>query len=309
MNKGSSDKEIQEIFEDFIQYSKAKNLAERTIGYYENNYKRFKRFLEAKSITMMNQVDNRLIQQFTLHLQTKIDNAKSINTILRAIRSFLYYAMKLDYLFDFKVQLLKEEETIKEVYTDKELELLLEKPNINNCNFAEYRNWLMVNFFLGTGSRLRTVRNLKIEDLDFENGYIRLNTTKSRKQQIIPLSKHLSKIVQEYLQYRGGEPDDWLFPTVYGKRFTTDGAGQAIRNYNRRRGVNKTSIHLFRHTFAKRWILAGGDIFRLQKILGHSDISIVKEYVNLWGHDLKKDFDKFNPLEQIVDNCDYIRIK
>ena len=63
--------------------------------------------------------------------------------------------------------------------------------------------------------------------------------------------------------------------------------------------MTKTSIHLFRHTFAKNWILSGGDIFRLKSILGHSSLEIVKEYVNMFGGDLKKDFDKFNPLENM----------
>ncbi|MDE7324618.1 MAG: site-specific integrase [Lachnospiraceae bacterium] len=52
--------------------------------------------------------------------------------------------------------------------------------------------------------------------------------------------------------------------------------------YNRSKGVGKTSAHLYRHTFAKKSILNGGDIFRLQKILRHSDLSVVKEYVQMY---------------------------
>ena len=65
------------------------------------------------------------------------------------------------------------------------------------------------------------------------------------------------------------------------------------------RGVSKTSAHLYRHTFAKRWILNGGDIFRLQKLLGHSNLDIVKEYVNMFGRDLTKDYTSFNPLDTL----------
>ncbi|MCL2697847.1 MAG: tyrosine-type recombinase/integrase, partial [Oscillospiraceae bacterium] len=61
----------------------------------------------------------------------------------------------------------------------------------------------------------------------------------------------------------------------------------AIQTYNRNRGVEKTSIHLFRHIFAKNWIMNGGDIFRLQKILGHSSLEMVKEYVSMLGVDIK----------------------
>ena len=71
--------------------------------------------------------------------------------------------------------------------------------------------------------------------------------------------------------------------------------------------MNKTSCHLFRHTFAKKWVLSGGDIFRLQKILGHSDITVTREYVNMFSPDLQRDFERFNPLDQIGMNT--VRIK
>ena len=60
----------------------------------------------------------------------------------------------------------------------------------------------------------------------------------------------------------------------------------------------QTSIHLFRHTFAKNWIMGGGDIFRLQKILGHSTLDMVKQYVAIFGGDLKRDYDRFSALDQ-----------
>jgi integrase/recombinase XerD len=61
----------------------------------------------------------------------------------------------------------------------------------------------------------------------------------------------------------------------------------------------KKSIHLYRHTFAKLSILNGIDPLRLQKLLGHSTLDMTRKYINLFGIDLKKDIDKFNPLEQL----------
>ena len=85
------------------------------------------------------------------------------------------------------------------------------------------------------------------------------------------------KNVVEYLNYRKGKPEDYLFCTSYGEKFTRDGMKTAIHRYNHSRGVAKTSMHLYRNTFAKKWILNKGDIFRLQKILGHSNLEMVKE--------------------------------
>lgn len=269
------------------------------MDYYKRIFKPFKEFLESKSVGYINTITKHLIDQFILHLGAKLDNPVSINSYLRAVRVFLYYVMDLGYLNKFKVELIKTQKKVKPTYTDKELEKLLKKPDLDKCNFSTYRNWVIINYLLSTGNRLRTLMNLQIKDIDFENGYIHLRKTKNRKQQIIPLSKTLAEILQEYLLYRKGEPEDYIFCTYRGTKFTKDGMITAIKRYNKKRGVNKTSIHLFRHTFAKKWILAGGDIFRLQKILGYSSMEMVKEYVNMFSEDLKQDFDKFNPLEQM----------
>jgi len=117
---------------------------------------------------------------------------------------------------------------------------------------------------------------------------------------------YLLGLVYNYLEYRKGDPDDYLFCTIYGKKFQSSSLNTAIRTYNLDRGVSKTSIHLFRHTFAKKWILRGGDSFRLQKILGHSSMKMVREYVNMYDDDLKQGFNDFNPLEEFADNGEYI---
>jgi len=169
------------------------------------------------------------------------------------------------------------EKTLKETYTAYELERLLQKPDIKKCRFSDYRNWVIVCYLLGTGNRLSTVCNLKIKDIDFTNHEISLRKVKNKKQYIIPLAPTLGKIFSEYLQYRRGNEDDYLFCSQYGEKLQRDALTTAIYRYNRSHGVTKTSMHLFRHTFAKDWILSGGDIFRLQSILGHSSLEIVKE--------------------------------
>ena len=136
-----------------------------------------------------------------------------------------------------------------------------------------------------------------------------LRTVKNRKQQIIPLTKKMLNILTEYLQYRGGKPDDFLFSSVYQEKLSTNAVVKAVRRYNKSRGVNKTSSHLFRHTFAKLWIKNGGDVFRLQKILGHSSLDMVKKYVNLYSHDLKDNFENFNPINNFYNKKDRLKLK
>jgi len=115
--------------------------------------------------------------------------------------------------------------------------------------------------------------------------------------------------LEEYLDYINGEHDEYLFCTIYGGKMKSGTLNSAIRRYNKDRDVNKTSVHLFRHTFAKKWILNGGDPFRLKKILGHSSMRVVNEYINMFAEDLKKDFNVFNPLEEFNKKKKHIKMK
>lgn len=301
LNKSYSRKTIEEGYKEFNRFCRVKNLANDTYRYYQECIDTFGSFKPLDS--EISSINKNTIDDYILYLRNNTDrNDTSINTVIRGLRAILYYFMELDYLESFKITCIKAEKKIKETYSDAELKLLLKKPNLKKCSYAEYRDWVIVNYLLATGNRADTICNIKIGDIDFEEGYIKLDKTKSKKQQLIPLSDTLAKVLTEYLQYRDGEMEDYLFISVYGAKLNSNSLGHSIRKYNSKRGVMKTSIHLFRHTFAKKWIMNGGDIFRLQKVLGHSSLDIVKEYINIFGEDLQKDFYKYNALEELTDS-------
>ena len=160
---------IQEGFEKFLRFKKMRNLSSETIKYYEHCYEYFKRYFDVSQPCGIITKDT--FYDYVEHLQqTRNANEITINTYLRGIRALFYYFMEEDYVQHFRVNLLKEEQKIKETYSTADLERLLKKPNMKKCNFAEYRSWVMINYLLGTGNRIRTAVNLKIQDLDFENG-------------------------------------------------------------------------------------------------------------------------------------------
>lgn len=288
---------VKEGYKRFQNWNVAKNLAETTIKHYNNCFEVFSTFFDITRLC--NSITEDTIFEFIVWLKKNRNiNDITLNTYIRAIRAMLYYFMKQGYTQPFQIQSPKMTKKAKETYNDYELTILLEKPQINKVTFTEYRNWVIVNYLLATGNREGTVSNIKIGDIHFDSDVIHLRKTKNRREQIVPMAKSLSKVLKEYLRYRKGNEDDYLFCSVTGGRLTENGLRLSIRKYNQDRGVNKTSVHLFRHTFAKKWILNGGDVFRLQKLLGHSSMEIVKQYVNMFSEDLKRDFDHFNPLEE-----------
>lgn len=122
------------------------------------------------------------------------------------------------------------------------------------------------------------------------------------------MSTTLSNILTQYLSYRKGQSIDYLFCNSNGNQLCDRSLQGSIARYNKKRGVMKTSIHLFRHTYAKKFLQAGGNVFQLQRLLGHSSLEIVKEYVSLYSEDLKLNYDSFNPLEQMISNKTFIKM-
>ena len=291
----------------FIVRCKVKNLSPRTIHFYETDLERFSKWYGSNTV---DGIDSSLVESYILYLQTETDaNDATVASNIRALRTFLYYIMERGSIKPFTVHIPRQEQKIKETYTTSELVALLKKPNMKKCTFAEFRSWVLINYLIGTGNRISTALAVKNRDLDFDDCTIRLNTVKNRRQQVIPMAQTLKAVLIDYLDIRGGKPDDYLFCTETGEQLSYAGARDGVYAFNASRGVTKTGLHRFRHSFAKMWILSGGDPFRLQKMLGHSDISVTKQYVSMFGIDLKKDFERFNPLDNYSPNRDRISVK
>ena len=290
---------IQEAFELFIRKCKIKNLTELSISSYEKKMVHFYEFIDKNE--PITAITKDTIDDYMLFLRENTEaNDITINSYLRSVRAFLYYCMECNYIPTFKISLIKAEKKIKETYTDDELQRLLTKPDVNTCSFSCYKTWVFENYLLGTGNRISTALDLHIGDINFKDWLITIRKTKNRKQQIIPLSHTLADILQEYLEIRGGEPEDYLFCNEYGEKASCRTYQQLVRRYNIKRNVNKTSCHLFRHTYAKIAVLNGIDPFRLMRLLGHSDLSVTREYVQMFGRDLQTDYERFNPLDNLA---------
>lgn len=288
---------VADTFHDFLMAKKAGGLSEKTIATYGQHFSAIGKHLPTD--TPIDKLKKTDLEAMIASMRDAGLAANSIKSYTRTLKSFFSWC-NAEGITRLNLPLYKAEETVKETYTDEELKALLRKPNTRKCDFPEYRNWVTVNLLLNNGCRAATIRNIKLRDVDLENQVIYLRHTKNKKAQVIPLCEALCGVLREYLKVRGGEMDDYLFPNENGTQLTENGLRCSIASYNRRRGVQKTSIHLFRHTFAKKYLVdCGGNAFTLQRLLGHSTLDMTKHYCAIFDADITKNFENFSPLAQL----------
>lgn len=298
---------FKEGVDEYLCDCRQRNLRENTLRHYRESYKSIVRIIDEN--TFIKDMDGSTIGDFVIKCKEKFNiNDQTLHTYTRDLKTFMYFFMRCEYIPTFKITLPKVDKKNIEPYTDEELKKLLKKPNLKTCKFGEYRNWVLINFILSTGLRLNSFVNVRVKDIDFNNEVVMVNVTKNRKPLIIPLNNIITKILKEYLRIRQPETEeDYLFCNDYGIQLNKTTINGSLRSYNKSRGVNKNGIHRYRHTFAKKWILNGGNVVTLQKILGHSNLQITENYINLLVEDLKIEMNKYNPLEQF--NKTYINLR
>ena len=288
---------FEEGCEEYILDCKSRNLREGTIRHYRDTVMQMKKYIG--SDTLVKDMTVETFNDFIVELRENSSlNDQSLNTYARDLKTIMRFFMKREYIPYFKIEVPKADKQPIETYTDRELQVLLKKPNLKHCTFTEYKSWVMTNFLLSTGVRRNSIINIKIKDVDLEADVVHINITKSRKPIIIPLNADIKKILQEYLQYRKGGEDDYLFCNVFGGKVSSSSVYHQIYEYNKSRGINKTGMHRYRHTFAKKWVTMGGNVVTLQKILGHSSLEITQNYLNILVSDIKKDIEEFNILRE-----------
>lgn len=188
-------------------------------------------------------------------------------------------------------------------FTNDQVRAILAQPD--KTTFVGYRDYCSMLVLLDTGMRLKELLGLTFDDVDLDRGVIRLNpeTTKGRKYREVYVQKRCVEALKTYLKYRGqAEVDtDAVWLSTNGTPLSRTDLQNRIRAYGRAAGIKgaRCSPHTFRHTFARMFIMAGGDGLVLMQILGHTAMDMVRKYVNLWSVDKKRLHAKFSPVENL----------
>lgn len=299
-------------FNGFLIEQVEKGNSKATIQFYQRFYKKYtecKMYLlqniplvSMKQLPIVHITDDTNTWQFMYYLETVCKvNKQTVNSYLRGYRAFGKWCEEEGYIDGFKCQIKEVEPPVKEVYTDAELDKLMKKPEV--ADFTNFRAYCIISLILATGARSNTILNIRISDFEADTGYINFNTTKAHKVVRLGLPKKTRLDLIEWLNFwrldKDAEPNDFLFCNEYGEQMSRSTLDKAIAKYNNKRGVEKTSIHLLRHTFAKNWITSGGDIISLARVLTHSELEMVKRYSNLYAEDVKEEIEEHSTISQL----------
>lgn len=299
--------DTQYCFSGFMVSQYERGNSKATLDFYRRFYKKYTAYImdclnaTPKELPIEHLTSGVAQSAFIHYLETLNINQQTINSYLRGFRAFGNFCEEEGYIDGFKCPIKEVEPPIKEVYSDEELQRLLKKPDISN--FVEFRSYCIISLILNTAARSNTILNIKICDLELEEGYINFNTTKAHKIVRLGLERKTKRDLEEWVNYwrigKGASPTDYLFCNEYGEQLSRSALAKSIAKYNNSRGVEKTSIHLFRHTYAKKWITSGGDIISLARVLTHSELEMVKRYSNLYGSDVKKEIEEHSAISQL----------
>jgi len=147
--------------------------------------------------------------------------------------------------------------------------------------------------------------NIKLDDLWLEEGLIKV-MGKGGKERFVPIGKSIQRILWRYINRYRAEPAipncDFLFLTTEGRPMTKDRIDKKMSRYGEKAGINgiRCSPHTLRHTAAVGFLRNGGDVFSLQRLLGHSSLEMTRHYCELADIDVKRAHASASPVDNLA---------
>ena len=183
-----------------------------------------------------------------------------------------------------KMKTPKAPQRVIQPFSEREIQRLL-----SACHRATplgTRDYALMLALLDCGLRASELCGLGLDDVTLEDGYLKV-MGKGNKERIVPFGRRTTKTLLLYRdKYRPDQGDGSFFLSSKGESLNRDSLAKAMRRVGKRAGVKGVHPQRFRHTFALRFISATGDAFRLQAMLGHTDVQMTRRYLNLASLDL-----------------------
>jgi len=280
----------------------------------------FTRYLKENSLsTDVTKIGTQQIRGFVLHLQsvkrfavhpfTKAQadglSGHSINGYLRSLRAFWHWleAEGLIAASPFhKIKIPKAPEKVIPTFSEEQTKALLAQ--IDTSSPQGFRNYTIVLLLLDTMIRVSELTGCRKDHLNLENRTLRV-WGKGSKERAVPFGKTVQRALWRYLTLCRPEPQipsqDMLFLTADGRPLKKNRIEAILKAYGQKAGIKgvRVSPHTFRHTGAVSFLRNGGDLFSLQRIMGHSSLEVLRRYIALSQADLARVHGKASPLDNL----------
>ncbi|QIH39668.1 tyrosine recombinase XerD [Flavobacterium sp. Sr18] len=279
-----------------------RGLSKNTIENYSFDIERLRLFLVISEIEVSPiKISEETVQQFIYGVSKEV-NPRSQARIISGLKSFFSYLIFEDYRTDNPLELIETPKTgrkLPDTLSVEEIDNLIAAIDLTT-NEGE-RNRAMLETLYGCGLRVSELVTLKISDLFFEEGFIKI-TGKGNKQRFVPISDLTQKFIQIYrdtirthLTIQKGF-EDTLFLNRRGKQLTRAMIFTIIKNLALEINLYKIiSPHTLRHSFATHLLENGADLRSIQLMLGHESITTTEIYVHLDRKFLAQVVNTFHP--------------
>ena len=293
---------------DFKDYLKIeRGLSENSISSYENDLKKLKLFLK-KNIKQISPLDVQAdhIKEFVYYISKEV-KANSQSRIISGIRSFYDYLLfekliKTNPLSNIDSPKLQRK--LPSTLSLDEINLMIK--NIDKTKKESERNIAIIETLYGCGLRVSELISLKISDLFFSEGFIKV-TGKGNKQRLVPISNLNKRVIKNYMDNSRKKlkieekSKDILFLNRRGKNLSRAMIFTIIKRLAKLSDIKKNiSPHTFRHSFATHLLKNGADLKTIQQLLGHQSITTTEIYMHIDNKMLVKAINKFHPRSKIT---------
>lgn len=277
----------------------ARNLAEDTLRWYEHKLALFVRWCEEAGVSMMEELTNSHIQAFSVWLRDRRGRTGELLTdytvrgYVQVVKGWLAWAAQeeiVDARLGSRVTLPKVEKKLIRAFTKEQIAALYRACQTHRVKWSRYRDEAIVALLLETGLRADELCSLTVGNcLVTEREPSIIVSGKGRKQRILPVGKQTARLMHNYLtRWRPENEGDYVFVGGRSGQLTPDGLAQIIYRLTETAGTDlfvgvRYSPHTFRHTFAYNYMKQGGDVLRLSRLLGHSNLQTTENYLREFG--------------------------
>lgn len=287
-------------FQSYLRIERS--LSANTIANYSFDLLRLTQFLEINNITKNPiTINEDEIQQF-IYAVSKEVNPRSQARIISGLKSFFNYLIFEDYRTDNPMELIETPKTgrkLPDTLSIQDIDRLIAAIDLSKEEGE--RNKAMLETLYGCGLRVSELVSLKISDLFFDEGFIKI-TGKGNKQRFVPIGPSTQKYMETYknlirthIPVQKGH-EDTLFLNRRGRQLTRAMVFTIIKDLAVKINLNKAiSPHTFRHSFATHLLENGADLRSIQLMLGHESITTTEIYVHLDRKHLTQIVNRFHP--------------